>query len=98
MRGEFDGYLKWPFRGVVTVTLINQEEDKKHFSDVLEFGENAPDSAAGRVLEGEKAVSGVGNPEFFPHNKLQPRYLKHDCIRLMVSDVQFFNRDKTINM
>ncbi len=89
MRGEFDSYLKWPFRAAVTVTLINQEEDKKHFSDVLEFGEEAPDSAAGRVLDGEKAQSGVGNPEFFPHSKLEPRYLKHDCIRLMVSDVQF---------
>ncbi len=90
MRGEFDSYLNWPFRGAVTVTLINQEEDKKHFSDILEFGEDAPDSAAGRVINGEKAQSGVGNPEFFPHSKLQPRYLKHDCIRLMVSDVQFF--------
>lgn len=89
MRGEFDSYLEWPFRGVVTVTLINQEEDRKHYSDILDFGDDAPESASGRVTSGERAQSGVGNPEFFPHSKLQSKYLKHDCIRLMVSDVQF---------
>ena len=30
MRGNFDSHLKWPFRGNVTIQLVNQLEDKKH--------------------------------------------------------------------
>lgn len=88
MKGEFDSYLHWPFRGAITVTLLNQEEDKKHITDVLEFSGDAPGSAADRVRDGERAQSGVGNPQFFPHSKLQPKYLKHDCIRLVVNKVE----------
>lgn len=84
MQGEFDSYLKWPFRGVVTVQLVNQEDDKKHFYDSLEFTDSTPNDTAGRVTASERAASGVGNPQFFPHSKLQPRYLKHDYIRLTV--------------
>lgn len=89
MQGEFDSYLKWPFRGSVSVQLLNQEEDKKHHVDTLEFMEGTPDSTAGRVTAGERATSGVGNPQFFPHSKLQPKYLKHDCLRFTVTKVEF---------
>ena len=28
MRGEFDSHLKWPFRGDITIQLLNQLEDR----------------------------------------------------------------------
>ena len=34
--GKYDNTLVWPFRGVVTVTLLNQLEDKCHFSKTVE--------------------------------------------------------------
>ena len=30
MRGEFDSDLEWPFRGTITVKIVNQLEDKEH--------------------------------------------------------------------
>lgn len=33
--GKFDAQLKWPYVGDVTVTLLNQLEDKNHHSKVL---------------------------------------------------------------
>ena len=33
MCGNFDSHLKWPFRGNVTIQLVNQLEDKKHHTD-----------------------------------------------------------------
>ena len=30
MRGEFDDYLKWPFRGHLTIAMLNQLEDNNH--------------------------------------------------------------------
>ena len=32
--GEFDSRLKWPFRGIVTIQLVNQLEDKKHLTSL----------------------------------------------------------------
>ena len=36
MKGEFDSHLQWPFKGEVTVQLVNQREggenyDRKHY-------------------------------------------------------------------
>ena len=30
MWGEFNNQLRWPFRGSVTIQLVNQEEDRDH--------------------------------------------------------------------
>ena len=30
MRGEYDNRLKWPFRGHITVKLLNQRSEKQH--------------------------------------------------------------------
>jgi TNF receptor-associated factor 4 len=37
LRGEHDAELKWPFIGTVTFKLLNQLEDKNHYSRTLAF-------------------------------------------------------------
>ena len=37
MRGQFDIHLKWPFHGVVMVTLVNQLRDEEHFTYEINF-------------------------------------------------------------
>ena len=32
MRGPFDGHLKWPFRGMITIQIVNQAGDHSHVS------------------------------------------------------------------
>ena len=39
VRGEFDGYLKWPFHGDVTVALLNWLEDKNHAIETIRFSD-----------------------------------------------------------
>ena len=50
MRGEFDDHLKWPFRGDITIQLLNQLEDKKqqHHTETIHFNDKTPDSVASR--------------------------------------------------
>ena len=40
MRGEFDHFLKWPFRGEVTVQL--KKTDSPHYEKIIHLNENTP--------------------------------------------------------
>ena len=76
MRGDFDDQLKWPFRGKVTIKLMNQEEDKDHVVETIALTSSTPREYCQRVMyEGPGSVWGMG--QFLPHTKLQPTYLKN---------------------
>ena len=42
MRGEHDDSLKWPFRGVLTLQLLNQLRDECHHEQISEFNDRTP--------------------------------------------------------
>ena len=91
MRGEFDDQLKWPFRGNVIIKLVNQEEDKDHIVYPTEFNSDTPNKTCRRVMiEGYAADNGWGFAEFLPHTKLQPKYLKNECIKLCIKTVELY--------
>ena len=87
-RGEYDHQLKWPFRGVITIQLLNQSSDEGHWEVCVRFDDTVRDRCAGRVVGGEKATSGWGCPRFIAQNKLNTEneeYLKDDCLKLRIS-------------
>ena len=79
MRGEFDSHLKWPFRGTVTIQLVNQLEDKEHLTETT-------DGCAARVTDGGRSLHIWGKHKFILHTKLglnvtnKCQYLKDDCL------------------
>ena len=85
MRGEFDDHLKWPFRGHVTVAVLNQLEDNYHTKTTIRFTE----TYIGRVTDRERA-SGLGYHTFIGHTDLtytpakNRQYLKYDCLRFRI--------------
>ena len=87
MRGEFDNQLKWPFRGKITVKLVNQEEDKDHVVKMIDFTDSRVQISHERVREGEYG-SGMGYGQFLSHTELQPKYLKNDCIKFCIKRVE----------
>ena len=87
MRGEFDDQLKWPFRGKIAVKLVNQEEDKDHVVETTNFTSSTQEKFCQRVM-GEGPGSGWGKGKFLSHTKLQPKYLKNNCIRLCIKKVK----------
>ena len=95
MRGEFDSHLKWPFRGTVTIQLVNQLEDKEHCTGTITYTDTTPDRCAARVTDGEQSHSrGLGSPEFLPHSELglivanNRQYLKDDCLIFRIVSVK----------
>ena len=93
MRGQFDSHLMWPFRGTVTIQLVNQLEDKEHLTEPITYIDTTPDVNASRVTVGERCKLGWGKQVFLPHCELclsvanNRQYLKDDCLifRIIVS-------------
>ena len=92
MRGEFDSHLKWPFRGTVTIQLVNQLENKEHYTDPNPYTD-AAHAHATRVT-GEVQSGGWGTPTFLPHSALglsvanNRLYLKDDCLIFRIVSVK----------
>ena len=85
-RGEYDDQLKWPFRGDITIQLLNQSNDEGHFEETVNFDDRAGDECSGRVV-GKMRAAGWGFNDFIAHNELNVGYLKNDCLKFKISKV-----------
>ena len=91
MRGEYDDQLKWPFRGDITIQVLNERRDGGHRElTLIPFDDRADDEVAGRVAGQERTTSGWGYSKFIAHNKLSTKdkeYLKNDCLKFRISNI-----------
>ena len=89
MHGEFDSHLRWPFRGTVTVQLVNQWKDKKHITVTCPFA-----CHAAQVTDGECFDRGCGQHTVILHSELglsvanHCLYLKDDCLIFRVTSIK----------
>ena len=85
---EYDDQLKWPFRGDITIQLLNQSRDEDHWEITIPFDDRAGDDVAGRVIGKKRGTSGWGQPKFIAHAELNTEnkeYLKNDCLKFRIS-------------
>jgi hypothetical protein len=76
LKGKYDGLLKWPFVGVVRVSLLNHLLDLSHHNDT--------DQCNASVGEGNKILSIPHNA--LPYNRFQgTQYLEDDTLYFRVS-------------
>ena len=88
MKGENDDSLKWPFKGDISIRLLNWKEDKQHVENIIYFNESIDIVYQSRVIEGERAP-GWGC-HLISHDNLQldqennRAYLRNDtlCIEI----------------
>ena len=79
MQGKNDNNLLWPFTGEVTITLLNQLEEKNHHTCTISFPQDME-------ANGERA----GFPGFISHYKLgygsvmNCQFLKEDCLHFRI--------------
>ena len=89
MRGIHDDHLPWPFKGTVTIELLNQLEDDHHYSTNVVFPSDE-DDVSGRVVNQERSSTGYGSPRYIPHSALgydevkHCQYLMNDCLYFRV--------------
>ena len=93
MNGSYDDHLKWPFRGVVTIQIVNQAGDHDHIENTTTYSEKTPDKSAGRVTSGERS-GGWGFDKFLAHSNLEynavkkTQYLKDNQLMIHVVKVE----------
>ena len=91
MKGEHDDKLTWPYRGVFTIQIVNQNRDQDHVEDTVALDDKAAakEAVSGRVTVGERAMTGWGKRKFISHTRLESteQYLKNDCIKFKVTKV-----------
>ena len=86
MRGDNDDNLKWPFKGTIEVSLLNQLEDGQHYTRELWSPDEVSEDVSGRVTWRARAVSGWGYPQFIHQQDLiykvdqNCQYLKDDTL------------------
>ena len=86
MKGDNDDNLKWPFKGTIKVSLLNQLEDGQHHTRELWLADrDIPEHVNGRVTDEERATKGWGYHRFFSHQGLQTvgencQYLKDNTL------------------
>ena len=95
MKGEFDSHLKWPFKGEITVELVNQKEGGKNYEmkPVKHTDSEELDKVFQRVIKGERATGGWGSPQFISHADLYKpekgkEYLLNDTLIFRVTKVE----------
>lgn len=82
VEGKNDKYLNWPFVGEVTVTLLNQLENKHHFKTVVSI-------TSDMNIRAGNANNGCSS-QLIPHSELVPsakktQYLKDNTLYFKVS-------------
>ena len=90
MRGENDDQLKWPFRGDVTIQLVNQTLGAKHAEDIISFNDKAVEyGSANRVTSGEGSKKAWGNLKFITHCKVESnnQFVHNDQLAWRVTKV-----------
>lgn len=81
LKGIHDEDLNWPFVGEITVTLLNQLEDKNHAHMVVKI----------EPADNVQVDSSWGIATFIPHSRLEhdlytcTQYLKDDALHFRVS-------------
>ena len=84
MRGEYDSRLVWPFRGDITIQLVNYSNDQDHYELT------AAGQVSDRVTSGERAVTGLGFERFISHTTVESftknrRYIINDCLTFRIT-------------
>ena len=89
MEGPYDHYLKWPFRGEITIQIVNQAGDHSHYEKTIPYDDNTSLDATVRVIDNEKAI-GQGFHHFIAHTDLKynaennTQYLKDNIVIVRV--------------
>ena len=92
MRGDNDDNLKWPFKGSIKVSLLNQLKDGQHHTmEPWSLSDNVPEDTSGRVTEGERAVHGWGYTGFIRQQDLM--YCRRKICQYLKDDALFFRVD-----
>ena len=92
MNGQNDDNLQFPFRGSVTVQVVNHKDEDENYERIFDFSDKTDDIICMRVPESEVMNSGLAMYNFIPLNELKntkgaAQYLKEDILTFKVAKI-----------
>ena len=91
MAGDNDNKLQFPFRGSITLQILNQMSNgvDGNYERTFEYNDKTDDIMCERVPESESMNSGMAMYNFIPLDELlnNNKYLKHGYLNLRVSKI-----------
>ena len=93
MRGEYDSKLMWPFRGDITIQLVNHNNDQYLEERTVPYNDGAVAAgASNRVTSGVMSVKGRGYGQLISHAKVEfstvtRRYIINNCLTFRVTKI-----------
>ena len=94
MKGENDDCLGWPFKGSVTVKLLNWMEDRNHLEHTFSTTSAADLQSFSRVSSGVRAPGEMYQRHFIAHRELEfngekkTHYVMKDVLCFVISSVE----------
>ena len=85
MKGEFDDSLKWPFRGNISLRVLDQLKAEDHKVHIIAYG-GTWDYCRSRVT-GKQRGLGFCQGMFIDHTELRPKYLRNDTLLFQIHQV-----------
>ena len=86
-----DDRLKWPFRGEITVQIVNHAGDHSHIEKIIPYDDETPDDTAGGVTDKESAkgwgLNFLANTNLEYNATKKTQYLKDGIIIVRVVNV-----------
>ncbi len=84
MRGEFDDSLKWPFRGSISIQLVDQNGQPNDIHTRV-YDDSVPLEYCSRVMYSERAAGCLGFVEFLAHNMLKKPLFNDNQLIFMIN-------------
>ena len=92
LRGDNDDNLKWPFKGTIKISLLNQLEDGQHHTELAwPLDDNVTEGASGRVTGRGRASLSHGQHSFITHQDLV--YKRDKYCQYLKDNTLFFRVD-----
>lgn len=100
VKGEFDAQLQWPFKGAITIELVDMSKGGKNYEvDIVEESshlEKDYETIFSRVMEADRSPAGWGFAEFISHKNLYKpkqgrKFLSNDTLYFKVTKVMVNN-------
>ena len=96
MRGEYDSRLVWPFKGDITIQLVNHITDD-HLERIVPFDDDSvAKESSGRVTSGDRAAIGMGYQDFISHTDVESststrRYIDNNSLTFRITKVEVYS-------
>ena len=91
MKGAFDDFLTWPFRGSVSIRMVDQVKDQVHKYYKPEYTNEEDNDYSSKVVSGDVARYGKEVIKIMIYDKVETKYLRNNTLVFQIYEVELYH-------